>query len=478
MALTDNPEVSRYRKCYAHLARKVVPPNDSRIAQIISKSLSGAEACKQLLNTAKFDSSGSIDLKSPNFEEASAVLQTMNEFHRSWFPSFNFQSLDLGAYTWRTTQRMYYSGEMALFLTNALFSNRAIPFSSIVTSPTSYKAIRYDRISNDNFLFGKSHDSTFSASDLRNEFYPKFSYTRLNTEAPKELSRDDNTFMRGGQLIGITSLDSLMIPPPVDGSLAPAYLTSPNYLLYQASNNDHELRQSFGGGILGSRPFLMLNAGRLVGEKMDGAAIEYRRWSKEVFSSLFCRDIPVIRPVDAARSAVAISDLPFRTGISCMQCHLSTDSLASIHRNKILNISYPGSLFGNFSYFFNINVSEQASTTPPQTSDPLYYKRPPEGSFIFRNFKGELLTKKVTGVQEMGDYMATVDDLYLCAAKRYFEFFTGINVPLYDPGDFNSPKLSPNDEKYRTEIIRLGLELKNDQSLENMILKIISSPEY
>ena len=78
----------------------------------------------------------------------------------------------------------------------------------------------------------------------------------------------------------------------------------------------------------------------------------------------------------------------------------------------------------------------------------------------------------------MGNYMASVDDLYICAAKRYFQFLTGINVPMFDEGDFSAPNLSEKSTNYRRMVIQMGLDLKQNQNLEILINKIISSEAY
>lgn len=74
--------------------------------------------------------------------------------------------------------------------------------------------------------------------------------------------------------------------------------------------------------------------------------------------------------------------------------------------------------------------------------------------------------------------MASGNDLYVCAAKRYFEFFTGINANLYDPGDSRNVALTPADQKYKNVVVQLGMNLKTHQSLRNLVKEIISSEIY
>lgn len=242
--------------------------------------------------------------------------------------------------------------------------------------------------------------------------------------------------------------------------------------------NSLDFRSSKGGGVLGTVPYLLLNSGRNNFETIDGGTRQHRRWSKAVFSDLFCRDIPVVRSSDAIVNIQANSTLPFRKGISCMQCHSSIDPMAQTQRNS--SIKYSNGCDGNtsMSYVHNENVTLPQEATSQVDSDNDFYKRPAKGKFYFRTYDGKLINQEVMGVDGMGEYIANVDDLYICAAKRYFQFFTGIDVPMFDAGDFSAPKLSAKQSIYRNMVIDMGLDLKKNQSLELLIRKIISSQAY
>ena len=238
-----------------------------------------------------------------------------------------------------------------------------------------------------------------------------------------------------------------------------------------------DFKTSFGGGILGTIPYLLLNSGRDLLEKTNGGLKQHRRWSKAVFSDLFCRDIPVVRSADAVPKVQSTSAVPFRQGISCMQCHSSIDPMAQIQRNRSLdrtNNCDPGSM----SYYNNQSVDKPQELVEQVEADSDFYRRPPKGKFFFRTHDGKLLNQEVMGVSGMGSYMASVDDLYICAAKRYFQFLTGINVPMFDEGDFSAPNLSEKSTNYRRMVIQMGLDLKQNQNLEILINKIISSEAY
>lgn len=433
-----NTELLRYNRCYAHLARTVVPKSDTRVPLINSKAINGTEACLHLLESSKLDSNGQIkkDSAGKYTTEAKAILKTMNDFHRSWFPTYDYTSaVPTGECFSAANYSIFYNGEMALHLTNALFNNN-VPYSSIVTNNESFEAQRDDRSSGAMTINNRATSTPLVGPDnngVATSFTPKY--------------------MTTGDIVGLKTLEPEMLPNSID------------------------FRSSAGAGVLGTVPYLLLNSGRNNFENINGGLRQHRRWSKAVFSDILCRDIPVVRSADAVTKVQSSSALPFRQGISCMQCHSSIDPMAQVQRNRTLKYSN-GCNTGSVSYTTIQTVDKTQETVEQVESDNDFYRRPPKGHFYFRTYDGKLLNQEVTGVDGMGEYMATVDDLYICAAKRYFQFFTGIDVPMYDAGDFSAPKLSAKQSNYRQMVIDMGLDLKKNQNLEILINKIISSQAY
>ena len=80
--------------------------------------------------------------------------------------------------------------------------------------------------------------------------------------------------------------------------------------------------------------------------------------------------------------------------------------------------------------------------------------------------------------------MVATDDYYVCAAKHYFQFLTGITVPLFDrENPANSSLLqglSPQSVADRKYIESLAGQLKSDpnQSVINLVKTIISSSYF
>ena len=48
--------------------------------------------------------------------------------------------------------------------------------------------------------------------------------------------------------------------------------------------------------------------------------------------------------------------------------------------------------------------------------------------FEYDDMSGKLINKTVNGTSELGAEIAKLDDFYVCKAKRYFEYFTGISA--------------------------------------------------
>jgi hypothetical protein len=111
--------------------------------------------------------------------------------------------------------------------------------------------------------------------------------------------------------------------------------------------------------------------------------------------------------------------------------------------------------------------------------DPEYSRRPPDFSLKYRSFDGKLIELPGTGIAALGQALAQGDDLYVCAAKRYFHFLTGIETDMRDDSDpLNPLNLSPSEVKYRNRVIELGKQLKQDQSVREMFKRIIGSPTF
>jgi len=132
---------------------------------------------------------------------------------------------------------------------------------------------------------------------------------------------------------------------------------------------------------------------------------------------------------------------------------------------------------GAFSRFHPI-------TKPPESSwsslpDIDYYQRPTNGQIYYRDYQGNLIDQPISSVSELGFKMSDLDDFYICVAKRYYSYFTGITI---DNGDLGDPDhgTAPNTAEvaHRNIVIKLGLNLKVSQSLSELISEILKLEHY
>jgi hypothetical protein len=133
----------------------------------------------------------------------------------------------------------------------------------------------------------------------------------------------------------------------------------------------------------------------------------------------------------------------------------------------------PANLTGPFGNFFTPTQAKEAAW--PIQADTSYHLRPANGQLYYRNYAGKLVNVSVTSISDLGAKMAAQDDLYICAAKRYFAYFTGLDAKI---GDLDGIKLKPEEVEIRNTVIELGKKLKEHQSLRTLIEDIFKLPRY
>lgn len=260
---------------------------------------------------------------------------------------------------------------------------------------------------------------------------------------------------------------------------------------------DVDLRNSFGGGILGSREYFSANHGQPDNMVSTGVLNIPRRWAKNIFNDLLCRELPVLRTSDVeeylAKSEAAEG---FRKGTSCLGCHATIDPMSYTARNLrwLRNLSSPDPIATDFpgvrgvsrNHIGIINFLHQTVPTIRENEfnwyeqeDNDFSSKDPVGLVHYRNYKGELIKKKVQGISQMAAVLAEQDDFYVCQAKRAFNHLTGYDVKIYDIGaeseEDKNLAMSKRDWELRSYIVSLGLDLKRHQSLAELYKKIMDS---
>lgn len=439
-------EVEVYYRCYAQLTRTRPPTDDPRLKQVREGSVKATQACLDLINEAALDKAGGlVNQNKEKNQLALKVLRNLQSLHSSWFPLKDFIQDEVDAFTFH----MFDSNEMGYHLTYNLLGPSA-KASELLTRKTSFRGVRETPVQPKYFIDLSSPNQILKLEGA--EWYWGAGDTKKKIE-PK--------LVQFGNLVGLTEL-------------------KPNENNYGFVKDDKsvlnfDITASLGAGIIGTRPYIMLSSNQKLDQKSDGGLNSHRSWSKLIFQDLLCRNLPVVRTEDVI-GYFPDSKLSFRKSKTCMHCHVSIDPMADTVRNLFEMRSSPKNS-GNFSVRV---LAEHKPTLPAETEmkdyDPDFHLRPATGQLYFRNYKGELVNEKVNSIQELGQAIAKTDDFYICMAKRYFEFFTGVSVDINNLQDAELKNKSL--AAHKNFVVQLGLDLKKDQSLKNTLGKIIDSEFY
>jgi hypothetical protein len=464
------------------------------MAQIKAGSLQAVDACNALLDKAALDPSG--PLVNAGDAEAKAILNNLNTFHRSWFPRgvveqiTNYSSLEENG-----TGDLYDTTEPALALTRAMFANGA-KYSDVLTLSTGVHGMRY----NDPAIMAKlgwvaTNPLRRTYGATRTDFNTSWTQFMRSTTAKFNRATDptDTQFLtmptiEAGELIGIRPTTESVIVPNTTGPTQGNFIANFNY--------SYNFYKTYGGGVLGSPSYLIMNNGH--GEKMvqNGGRNIYRDWSMTNMNVFMCATMPTLREADVASFVVSTSSLPFRHASSCVMCHATLDPMAYTTRNIIVGLTDQGAL--NTSGFtrvgcVNCNAKNAHAVTTYQVTSPSVAGWPseptanfqfqtPAGRLYYRSLQGQLIDVQVTGVDGLGAAMTAQKDYYQCAAKRYFEYMTGIKVALYDTTDPRNVSLNQSltaaDVKDRAYVESLADQLQSSQSVRAMIKTIMASAYY
>ncbi len=529
LSALELPAAELYVRCFSHMTGQRPLRSDPLLLQVKAGTKTYIAACMELFSKAKLDSTGVVTAKVGNAPDpiAQRVLQTFNNFHNTWFTTLDFgSSVQCDQYDLIDNQ------EMSYHISNSLFGGA--PYSQVITNDQTYAAIRTNpnnvnntssRVCGGAFL---SNVILLSTVNTVSDWGGKYRVAKWSPYIPQV-----------GALIGIKPMPDEPFIPYVAGLKAAwtadpyenydqtkPYAQSkseeigPNTFEYSASSiktpSNTKLHKPYGSGIIGTVPYLVLNNGRKESFKADGVVNVARRWSKNVIKDVLCRELPVIRIEDTASAVQPTSGTPFRANASCVRCHNTMDPLAygirnlstaRFHENYAsdfknesgytYNNENPGyvpnpsdpndpkpKVWGLFKTLFARKYpirDPQATSFRREVADLRFHLQPPEGKFNFRDIYGVLHSQPftdLTGPSSLGNYIKDLDDYYVCAAKRYYNFFTGINVPIYDFKDPTMPAPSTDELRHRNNVLKLGTDLKTTQSLELMIRDIISLDIY
>lgn len=484
----DLTEVALFHRCYAHFTGQFLPHSDPGNAlapigsplraQVKAGTKTALTACSELLNSSLLSAAGRLATENA---DSLSVLRNFNNFHRSWFGNDDLTSVLVEGQS--ATRFIMDESESALFVTRSLLT-AGVNFSEIVTQSSSMEALRTSGTiasppavadSSGMGLTAATPEPYFSTYGLR---YPIFiSNTSGVSPSGNYLAFPimSGQIVQLGELLGIRLMSANTVKLAMSG-----FEGNPGGFANREFSNSKPVKpnESLGGGVLGTKSYLALNLGRTDNKTQDGGLIVHRRWAKAVYKNLLCRELPVVRTTDSLSFVQQTTGPSFRLSNTCMHCHASMDPLAySIRHTSYSFLPFMSADVGNQQ----IGVWDTTITTDPTAAGPVnantnFHRTPPNGVIYFRDYKGNLVNLTTSGGPAgVGQRFAQLDDLYVCAASRYFEYFTGIHVPLRDPAGVT---LSPAEQAYADQVAAWGIELKTTQNLRTLIERIISSPIY
>lgn len=452
-------DVAVYRRCHGQFTRSYLSPADPVVTQIKTGKKDPIQACMDLIKSARLNADGNtkIDVSS---SVAASVIETFHALHTSFFANRNFNDSAGGRSP--NTADLTDPSTPALYYTRALFHPSG-KLRDVVTVSTEVEAVRTDM------------DPVAGAVSG----YPKASWKANRPAEPWDVRLAPR-----GALLGVRDAVPLIMPAPAVLSVAFNALNdkgaSVRHVVDLKNINYHN---HMGGGILGSQSFMTANLGEsATGYIASGAEKVQRKYSQAILRDLLCRDLPAVRMMDAAPYVDPKSAVSFRLSGGCVQCHASIDRMAGVVRNVAYTITASGDINRDnpsavvWYRFPAVMPAESAWIKEP---DPYYRFRNPQGILYYRSYNGQLINRRVANVGAMGSALSEGEDLYVCAAKRYYEYMTGISVNLRDLEDpMNPASLSADDAFHRAIVVDLGLKLKGHQRLETLIEDILRLPLY
>lgn len=479
-------EGALFSRCYSQLTGNPVPIGNAQMAQVKAGNLKALDACAAILDKTDLDASGPLINRGD--VEARNVLNNFNSFHRSWFTANAVEQIqDFNNEISVGTTDVYDSTEPALAITRAVFM-RGARYSEVLTYGSGVHAIREQ---NESVRAQIGWSVTFPNRRTYGN-HGVFDQNIFNFRGPAAFTGGvDGSIqiampkIEVGELVGVRrthesfAIPNLSLEPlgrDFRGSDQPALAF--NYDFYQ----------TMGGGVLGMPIYILMNYGQTRNVHSDGALKLPRRWAQTNMQSFMCASLPALRESDVAQFVVGNSSVPFRNATSCVMCHANLDQMASTIRNTVMGNT-------DFAQLSTSGVGSKTALLLPRyhadlgavggwPSEPVanYHRTTPQGKLYFRSMTGELVNRPVNNVAELGQAMAETQDLYYCAAKRYFEYFTGISVSMYDRTNPANAALNASlsneavaDRKF---VESLGDELRSTQSVRTMMKKIMNSNYY
>ncbi|MGE0525828.1 MAG: hypothetical protein AB7G93_19840 [Bdellovibrionales bacterium] len=469
------------RRCYLQLTGSPLPDGDPLLARARQGETAGT-LCGKLLDDVAFGSDGVLTTRSKVNEN---IVERFHKIHRDWIGKKWIGQADYINDVFFGTMDIYDGSEPSYYLTRALFGG--VSYTTVLSGTGSLRAYR-DLSSVAAYYqtggIGRISRALVSGST----YYDSHTIDTVAKDFPssdQDYTRVSTLLVPVGKLLGVqvdgdTGASSFVW---TGGSTANATLNPDGIIVPQA------IHAHYGGGAIGSIPYLLMNFGHPTSDfKTNGTTKLPRRWVQSIFEDFLCRSLPAVRDSDVGSYLRTDSTAGFRRQTSCLRCHTVMDQAALAARNL-----QPAT----FASRTAVPTMRSAATIARYRADQgpagdqefwpskdvsNFHRQSPAGRLYFRSITGQLISRDVNGVEELGQALAATDDFYACAAKKYFQYFTGISIKLYDPLDPANAGLvnsmTSSEREARQFVIDLGRELKQTGSLKKLVKRILSSQIY
>ncbi|TNE97518.1 MAG: hypothetical protein EP326_11340 [Deltaproteobacteria bacterium] len=441
-------EVQLLNRCYSQLVNKRISPDHELVQKIIKQELSGSEACSELIGKLSFDQEGML---TPKNDESLEILRTIQKIHDSWFPRFNF---NISTQDFPNTD-FYDANEMGYHFTWVLLKNEKV--ENVLTKKRSFMGLRESEKEHRYFIDRRIRGHR----QLRTE-HPVHKWKIGGSEDEKSdeflgpISFWSPELTQFGKLVGLRP-----------------YTDSKNRIkkwLGGKKLEEFDTKAPQGGGIIGTSSYLLLNTEH-IDQRNDGGNRLHRRWATSVTSDLLCRNLPILSKKEAEVFVRKKSKIGFRQKADCMNCHSTIDTMAAVIRNMENYNS------GNVDIHYtirNIYMHQTKSVHAGELPDSseYFFETSPEGIFIHKDIFGRRIETKVRSLNELGKALSQTKDFYYCLSKRYFEFFTGIEVNI------EQIDWSKSTDPVVVFLKKSAEELRRTQNVKKYLSSLFNSPFY
>jgi hypothetical protein len=531
-AASTTLELKRLSKCAGLFLKERISESDPLWLAVRSGQKNGTEACMEILALGEMDGSGQIPVptSSGSTTRGSKVLNSFVEFHRGQLVVSDYSN-GLGAI--RNAEIHDVNSPAYHFVYSALKRNE--PYSAILTRTYDLRAKRYSlnpnrREKTADFLFtlrdGLVNGKREPFFDFGNSYSP---LSRNPCENPCSILPGDviptctakpvcckdcvtpaqsqsanavpSNLAASPQVTGGFPWYPVLVETGILNGLIPAtvvnsvrvvhrdrftYRLAPTGQILQGNLRNKyfegDVNEHLGAGFIGSQTYLLMNNNKALGNlsvRPDGGIRSYRLWAKHVLEDALCLQLPALRSSDVIHTLRPNSEFPWRSGIACMSCHQTMDTGAGAIRNLFSLPTSDGNGTKPTRFFMKKSPTQPGAPYPEIEPDPDFSDRPAQGLIQYRSYDGSMVEIPVDGIQAFGQALANTQDFYACGAKRYFEWLTGVPVNLGDISDPLYPVALTNSQKlYRNRVIELGKQLKQNQSVKELLRSIISSETF